>query len=195
MTVEMIQPGYEFEKKHFVPDPDTDTMIPSGRMLSDGMIVLVDSHILRQELSDSKHQDDHTPENRLKVLKYNRWCRVTQLESYDHISGEEHVSFIGVYGGGIEFSWDRPTRVAWYVKKDSLQLVRALEAEAELTDSVVEHEGHVASQVKELVGNATIQCAKAYSKNTSENQYSEDELADILETIVDVTTKKILHLF
>lgn len=186
-TNQMIDLATVFEQKYFVMDPDTDTMIPNGWCLEEGMVVLADSHVFRVELTDSKFQDDHDPHSRLKVLKYNRWCMVTNLETYTHSDGTEHTSFIGVYGDGDQRSWDLSMRAAWYVKKDSIPEI----------DPVVEHEERVANQVKEVIGEAAIQIGKQVmsSNVTSEDSVYHDWVAGQIDLVIDQTTEKILHLF
>lgn len=100
--------------KYYVLNPETEDMLPSGRVLKNGMKVLVEDPDRRQR-----------PENFTKgdwardwILVENRWCTVTHFTFTDR-----NVQFIAVYDDGTKRQRKVPADCAWIVKKDSVKAV------------------------------------------------------------------------
>lgn len=106
------------EKLGFVPqyytmDPETEDLLPSGDMLRDGMVVLLESPSWRFIDVDKKNVSDAAFS---LALERNRWCTITHLKSR-----LGRVSFVGVYEDGTKRMRlvPRPD-LAWLVKLDSI---------------------------------------------------------------------------
>ncbi len=105
------------EKLGFVPqtytmDPETEDLLPSGEMLREGMVVLIESwqwrYDIDRELTDRSFN---------LALQRNRWCTVTQIKRNEL---GNHFKFVGVYEDGTKRVREIPTGVAWLVKLDSI---------------------------------------------------------------------------
>lgn len=104
----------QFVPVNYWMNPEIEDLIPSGLLLKDGMVVLVDEMMMRGDpflIDDSPYALD-------KCLENNRWCTVTELEIKGHTT--KSVRFVAVYG-------DRTKRVRmldvawpWIVKLSSI---------------------------------------------------------------------------
>lgn len=110
-----------FAAKFYQMDPTTDDLIPL-RELQDGMVVLIESSVHREDPSAISFDPAHTT----KLLRNNRWCEVSKLELM-HTGVELQARFIGIYADGTKMSRYYGGQAAFYVKKDSLPKVDVVE--------------------------------------------------------------------
>jgi len=110
-VAEFVKKINDFVPKFYEMDPETEDLLPSGKHLANGMVVLLAEPDRRHSISGE------TQDWILDRLRGdNRWCRVSHLT----IKGSTTVSFVGTYNDGTkrlrEFSIDAP----WLVKLDSV---------------------------------------------------------------------------
>lgn len=98
-----------YVSRFYEMDPQFEDVI-FGADLRDGMVVLLEDHLLRGELDrmDEKYE-------MARVREANRWCTVTRLTRSGPL-----VRFIGLYGDDTKLVRSYHADYAWIVKKDSL---------------------------------------------------------------------------
>lgn len=110
----------EFVPKFYRMNPKTEDLLPNGRHLRNGMMVLV---------GDSKKRinNDHqlTDWELERAFHNNRWCTVGALEFYD---GDVEVRFIGTYEDGSKLMRACTINTPWLVKKDSIREIEDKQA-------------------------------------------------------------------
>lgn len=105
----------EFEPKYRIMNPDEEDVINS-RDLRDGMIVLVETPTLREDVSKpAKNAYEYN-----RRLEWNQWCEVTNL-SFKYGIDAFSASFIGVYPGGTKMARTCSDDVYWLVKKPNTE--------------------------------------------------------------------------
>lgn len=97
--------------KFYSMDPETEELLFDGFELKDGMVVLIESPLMRGDLSAA----DSNEAEMASVLANNRWCTVSNI--YNH---RKMVEFVGTYGDGSKRKRTQGVRWAWLVKKDSI---------------------------------------------------------------------------
>lgn len=105
----------EFVSKYYEMNPETDELVPNGHGLKEGMVVLFDNCLLRNEPRNENTPKSLLEENIYKTREKNRWCAVKDLE----YEGEQ-MSFIGVYEDGTTRRREFDVKEAWLVKKCSV---------------------------------------------------------------------------
>lgn len=98
----------------YLTGPDED-ILPSGRHLKEGMIVLIELPSLRRY--DGQSVAEMPREERRSILAEARWCRVSQL---DLITTLHHVKFTGIYCDGSKVRRMYAAHAAWIVKTYSI---------------------------------------------------------------------------
>ena len=103
-----------FVPQGYLMNPETDIVI-SGRQLQNGMIVLLEENLMRE---DASTHDESTHElARVRAMATSRWCVIRDLSS---TSDRNRVrKFIGIYEGGVEISRTYHEDYYWIVKKNS----------------------------------------------------------------------------
>jgi hypothetical protein len=154
--------------KYYRMDPKTEDMLPDGRYLADGMVVLFADPDNRERPESLTDGNDWLKE---KLLERNRWCKVTH---FNITNSGDTAAFIGVYEDGSK----RPIRMglgyAWLVKIDSIEESAVLVTKR-------------AAQVQDLVQNAMTIAARVVT-GEAPDETKADELTDTIEQ----TTSKIL---
>lgn len=95
--------------KHFIMNPLSDDLVPNGRHLVNGLIVLPESDNVRAHVNEIGDDVQSA-----RWHKYNRWCAVDKLK----IEGDG-ISFIGIYYDGTKRFFTGSVNTAWYIKIDS----------------------------------------------------------------------------
>jgi hypothetical protein len=106
-------PNIVLTPKFYTMDPQTETVIPDGEFLRDGMRVLVESSSMRVDVS--KPMRDWEME---RALENNQWCTVSYVK-VDRLNNVVH--FVGTYGDGTQKKRSYGSSYAWLVKKDSIR--------------------------------------------------------------------------
>jgi hypothetical protein len=110
------------ESKGYIMDP-RDTDLIRGRELEDGMIVLLEDAVMRDEPECPPESPEvpHTCGYRCqRALKVSRWCKVSKLEKKRNYGDNPLVSFVGEYADGSKASHTYNISYFWYVKLDSI---------------------------------------------------------------------------
>ena len=106
-----------FVSKFYEMDPEFDDLLPSGLYLRDGMVVLLEDHLLRgdEDRADSKWE-------LARLREVNRWCEVSHVvvtPRHGDASGPL-VEFIGTYPDGTKRKRAYAASYAWLVRKFSV---------------------------------------------------------------------------
>ena len=120
--VEGIPP--QFESQFYRMNRKTVDLLVNGSMLKDGMIVLIEDHLVRENLERAFARNDETHQvvdqyalRRAEIN--NRWCRVSDVRTQgDH--GQRQVIFVAEYADGTKVKRTYSVSYAWYVTIDSL---------------------------------------------------------------------------
>lgn len=116
----------QFEDMFYRMNPETDDILENGSLVENGMIVLIEDHMLRESLEralkvnpDTGTIDDFYAHNR--ALTHNRWCRVSQVHYQRALYGNNaQITFIAEYADGSKEKRRYGRGHAWLVKLDSL---------------------------------------------------------------------------
>lgn len=103
----------EIVSKFYETDPQTDDLLPDGEHLKDGMVVLIESRMLREYVSNS--DEVVRPYRQDRIKENNRWAAVSHLVYHGDI-----VSFIATYADGTKRKRTYACGYAWVVKLDSV---------------------------------------------------------------------------
>lgn len=116
----------QIEEMFYRMNPETDDILENGSLLENGMIVLAEDSMLRENAARALRVDVNTGElddvhafNR--ALSRNRWCRVSQVRcelAFDR--NHPQVTFIAEYADGSKEKRRYAKDYAWLVKIDSL---------------------------------------------------------------------------
>lgn len=105
----------DFVGKFAEMDPTTEDLL-EGCELKDGMIILIEGSINREDLVELD-PDSPTSSYRLDRLReVNRWCKIDRVRFEHHNT----VSFIATYADGTKRKRTYSTGHAWFVKLDSM---------------------------------------------------------------------------
>jgi len=105
----------QFVPMHYQMDPTTDDLLANGRLLRNGMVVLVEDSIIRQDVR-RLDVEEVSPYDLERALEANRWATVTEIEfRYDDL-----VKFVAVYEDGSKKIRRYNVSYGWLVKLDSL---------------------------------------------------------------------------
>lgn len=101
--------------KDYKMDPKYEIFLPNGRMLKEGMVVLIGRPSLREDPSRRRGNSRAW----LSLEANNRWCKVTELSFIPrqpyHTAGK--VIFTGVYGDGGVMQRTHYDDYPWIAKK------------------------------------------------------------------------------
>lgn len=138
----MSELSHEFVSIAFQMDPQTDDLIRGDR-LKNGMIVLIEDHIIRGNPQRPTTNDYDA----VRLLVNNRWCRVTNLRHGSQDQGFVH--FIGEYANGDKRARTFSVLYSWYVKKDTIppQPYTENNAMVEMAQVVARHKSGIATAV------------------------------------------------
>lgn len=104
--------------KWYTMNPLTDELMPNGRLMMPGMMVLVDDQELRQDLYSLEDPSSYSYEGAVYLAKENnRWCTVQEVEILEE-DGE--ISFTALYPDGVKRQRQYSINTGWLVKKDSI---------------------------------------------------------------------------
>lgn len=115
---------HDFVKQYYMMDPAVEDLLPSGDMLEEGMVVIVEDETFRATeyaISIGSEQYLHT------ALQYNRWCTVSQIATVG-----DRIWFTGTFEDGTKRRFSHSINDAWIVKKDSIPEHPDAETEYEL---------------------------------------------------------------
>jgi len=113
-----------FVDKDFVMNPEDDDLLFDGTMLKPGMVVLLESSLMKGSPSDLD-----SPWSKNHYLENNRWCEVLRVEVRRRFDRDENdrvvsssplVSFMARYPDGTLAKRTYDASFAWYVKKFSI---------------------------------------------------------------------------
>jgi len=107
-------------------NPDLEEILVSGRLVEEGMLVLVEPHSYRTDIRalETATDDDAEgtvmnvfgPPPRAVVIEHlnrqNRWCFVTQLQK-----NETEIAFVGIYHDGTQAVRYYPIDAPWLVRR------------------------------------------------------------------------------
>lgn len=103
----------DYVEQYAEMDPQTEDLLPTGRYLNNGMIVLIESRIMRNDIADLESKSGYYKD---RARENNRWCMVTEVHNRGDIT-----SFVAVYADGTKRVRRLNQSYAWYVKIDSVQ--------------------------------------------------------------------------
>lgn len=93
---------------HYVMDPDQETLLTSGFLLKDGMVILIENPNMRQDLDKLETQS-----NWALALERNRWMTISQV----HMGpAGVSVTFVATYDDGSQRKLRFDNHHAWLVK-------------------------------------------------------------------------------
>lgn len=139
---------------HYDMNPQTEDLISSGDKLENGMVVLLESSLVKESLSALGRPGlgSEYALNRLK--ENNRWCEVTELQVTPRY-GETNsplISFVAVYADGTKRKRSYDASYAWFVKKDSLPKPAEPENTEAAEETVKEPQSFVGHSFTEMAG-------------------------------------------
>lgn len=103
----------EIVSKFYEMDPQTDDLLPNGWRLKNGMVVLSEARLLREDVD--KLSEDSSLYWWDKAKERNRWATVSDLSYQGDI-----VSFVATYADGTKRQRMYSCGYAWLVKLDSI---------------------------------------------------------------------------
>lgn len=107
----------QFVPKNFEMDPELHDLLPNGRALRNGMVVLIEEEAQRQDLELVKKN----PSMRLpQALRWNRWMTVSNVEFPGESEILTDVTFVATYDDGTKKKIAKGVMQAWYVQLDSI---------------------------------------------------------------------------
>ncbi|QFG08742.1 hypothetical protein PBI_INGRID_70 [Arthrobacter phage Ingrid] len=111
---------FQLESKGYIMNP-SDTDLIRGKELEDGMIVLLEDSLLREEPTCTEDPEHKCGSRCHRAFKTSRWCKVSKLEKRMRVTGEVALlSFVGEYADGSKSSHTYNVSYFWYVKLDSI---------------------------------------------------------------------------
>lgn len=109
---EFLTKNHPFVPKFYQMDPRTEELIPDGRILSDGMVILLadPNHRGRPEkMSAADWELD-------RVMERNRWCTISNVSIRGNL-----LTFVATYEDGTKRKRSESTDTPWLVHKDSIE--------------------------------------------------------------------------
>lgn len=113
--------------KYYAMDPNTEDLLADSSYLEDGMVVLVESPKLREDIDALGYSSNPVLIDCASVC--NRWGAVSHIKRSRAMS---MVSFITTYADGTKRKRDYNETHAWFVKLDSIPETLAEASEANL---------------------------------------------------------------
>jgi len=113
-----------FVDRDYVMNPEDDDLLFDGTELRPGMIVLVESSLMKADIDGFDNKYD-----RKRILECNRWCEVVRVEIEPRFQEDEAgrtipssplVKFLARYPDGTLANRTYDASYAWYVKKFSI---------------------------------------------------------------------------
>jgi hypothetical protein len=98
--------------KFYQMDPNTDDLLPNGRHLSNGMVVLTGISNARSRIEPDRLNHDWEID---RALEMNRWATVTNLRVFDVA-----IRFVAVYADGTKRIRNVSVDDPWFVKMSSI---------------------------------------------------------------------------
>lgn len=162
-------------RKYYTLDNKTEDILPNGRHLADGMVVMIEDPDCRERPEEVGKEVRGTDTDWLlnRVLLNNRWCTVSHAEI---INGGETVQFVGIYEDGTKRSRSMGINKAWLVKIDTIR-----DSENQMTDRY----NSVHNVVKDAFDKHGEYCCTICNGGEGEPSF---------ESLVEETTKKVLGL-
>lgn len=114
-------------KKFYAMNPKTEDLLADGSFLKEGMVVLVESPNLREDLDDPDYSTSPIQIDRANV--WNRWSSVSHIK-YDRATNM--VSFVSTYSDGTKRKRCYNEAHAWFVRLDSMPKTLAQTSEENL---------------------------------------------------------------
>lgn len=114
---------WQFVDQFYEMNPETEAVVPNGRNLKNGMLVLVDDYKLRQDLfwlKDGRRGDEGFAKALYLARERNRWCTVTECEVYENPGEKLMVGFTAAYDDGTRRRRVVDLSVGWIVKLESI---------------------------------------------------------------------------
>jgi len=105
--------SWKLVPKYYRMDPDTEDLLANGNKLKEGMVVLVEDPMHREEVNIFMDEARFA-----RALKWNRWCTITEL-TYA-MASSPLVRFVAVYDDGTKSKMSLSSQYAWYVKLESI---------------------------------------------------------------------------
>lgn len=107
----------QFVPKNFEMDPELHDLLPNGRALRNGMVVLIEEEAQRQNLElVKKNPSMGLPQ----ALRWNRWMTVSNVEFPGESEILTDVTFVATYDDGTKKKIAKGVMQAWYVQLDSI---------------------------------------------------------------------------
>lgn len=104
-------------EKYYIMNPETEALIPNGRGLKNGMVVLIEDAEMRIDLSRA----NLNASDLFRAVQYNRWCEVSNITVEDHGPGKMSVvTFVGTYEDGTQHKRWAGLNKGWLAKKHTL---------------------------------------------------------------------------
>jgi hypothetical protein len=108
--MEEILPAY-YVPKNYIMDRKTETALPYGSHLENGMVVIIGDQSLRSDLALM----EASSMNSMRAYTNNRWCKVENLQIL-----ADKIKFTGLYHGGDRIEREYPSVHGWIVKNSTL---------------------------------------------------------------------------
>ena len=126
---------HDFVSKFYRMDPSTEDIAKSGYQLCDGMIVLIESTMMRENNDEDREKAGYeSPRNSYdedRLLKNNRWCLVTQYEQVRH---HDQIKFVGVFADGTKALFHYGEGHGWLFKLNCTRTDALIVSEQEWED-------------------------------------------------------------
>lgn len=101
----------ELTPQYYRMNPAEECVIPSGKLLTEGMVVLLENPSLKADIVKALTDDEAAWHANIQ----NRWCRVTHLDT-----SSSFTVFVGVYADNWQATRVIVTGHSWIVKIDSM---------------------------------------------------------------------------
>lgn len=102
--------------KYYQMDPEAEDLLPNGKELKNGMMVLIGNPDIRVRVD--AHMSDWEAE---RAFERNQWCKVSNVEILHFRDGDHVVGFIGIYEDGYKRARSYSTKYPWLVKRNSIE--------------------------------------------------------------------------
>lgn len=122
--------GSNIDPLMFVPrfyemDPGEEVLIPEGKGLKDGMVVLIESYQKRREVDPTKQTEfsdfKKSPEAFESAKRWNRWMTISSVKFLEGDQVQEDlITFVGTFEDGTQKKYNVLNHMAWLAKIYSL---------------------------------------------------------------------------
>lgn len=105
----------KFVEKYYEMDPKTVDLLANGSKLKNGMVVLIEDFMTREDPENQKHDsEDYRKYTYQRLLENNRWAKVSDLRVKNGL-----VEFVATYIDGTKKHRRFAESYAWFVLLDS----------------------------------------------------------------------------